>query len=191
VEIFIGGGGDDLAFLNLGVVADYARRYAAETGRRVLYVPNARIRTVRDAIRAAARAGERVSLIGHSWGGPDAWRAAAWAARDGLPVARLITLDPVGGPLPRRFEAPLPAPWLNVEAQPSTPDRSDWLTSLRPYARKPSPLPVALATRHVALDLNHRDVAGMMRLSGARRWLDGGALSPMAQAGAPSGLAKP
>jgi pimeloyl-ACP methyl ester carboxylesterase len=177
VEIFIGGGGDDLAFLNFGVLAHYARRYAAQTGRRVVYAPNARIWKVRDAIRAAANAGETVSLIGHSWGGPDAWRAAAWAARNGLPVARLITLDPVGGPLPRRFEEPLPAPWLNVHARPSTPDRSDWLTTLWPYARKPSGLPVALATRHVALDLNHWNVAGMMERSGARRWLDGRASS--------------
>jgi hypothetical protein len=54
----------------------------------------------------------------------------------------------------------------------SSPDRSDWLTSLRPYARKPSGLPVTFATRHVVLDLNHRDVAGMMDLSGAREWLE-------------------
>jgi pimeloyl-ACP methyl ester carboxylesterase len=177
MEIFIGGGGDDLAFLNLGVVAHYARRYAAETGRRVIYSPNARAGKLRAAIRTAADAGETVSLIGHSWGGPDAWRAAAWAARQGLPVARLITLDPVGGPWPRRFAGSLATPWLNVDAQPSAPDRSDWLTSLRPYARKPSGLPVSLATRHVTLDLNHWDVAGMMDLSGARQWLESEASS--------------
>lgn len=172
MEIFVGGGGDDLPFLNLGVLARYARRYAAETGRCVVYVPNARTQRLRDAIRGAARGGESVGLVGHSWGGPDAWRAAAWAARCGLPVRRLVTLDPVGGPLPRRFERPSPVPWLNVHAQPSTPDRSDRLTSLRPWARKPSGLPVALATRHVTLDVNHWDVAGMMQLTGARRWLE-------------------
>ncbi len=173
MEIFIGGGGDDLAFLGLGVVADYAAGFARETGRPVLYVPNARIRTLRRAIAAAARAGEAVSLVGHSWGGPDAWRAAVWAARNRWPVAKLITLDPVGGPLPRRFRTPPPAPWLNVSTRPSSPDRSDALTSLAPFARKPSGLPLSLATRHVALDLHHRDVAGMMDLSGARAWLEG------------------
>lgn len=173
MDIFIGGGGDDLAFLNFGVLADYARRYAAETGRPVLIVPNARTWRVRRAIRAAARTGEPVNLIGHSWGGPDAWRTVAWAARDSLPVQSLITLDPVGGPLRRRLEGPLPVPWLNVEARPSSPDRSDLATSLWPWSRKPSGLPVALATRHVALDLNHWDVAGMMTLSGACRWLEG------------------
>ena len=171
MEIFNGGGGDDLAFLNLGVLAHYARRYMAETGRPVAYVANARTTTLRRAIRLAAQAGEAVSLIGHSWGGPDAWRAAAWAARNGMSVSRVVTLDPVGGPLPRRFEGRLPVPWLNVDAQPSLPDRSDWLTSLRPYARKPSGLPIALATRNVVLDVNHRDVARMMELSGARQWL--------------------
>jgi pimeloyl-ACP methyl ester carboxylesterase len=142
---------------------------------------------VRQAIQLAAQAGESIGLIGHSWGGPDAWRAAAWAARGGLPVRALVTLDPVGGPLPRRFEGPLAVPWLNVQAQPSSPDRSDWLTSLRPYARKPSGLPVALATRHVVLDLNHRDVAGMMDLSGARRWLQDRASFPSAARGGSSG----
>ena len=174
MEIFIGGGGDDLAFLGLGVVANYAARFARETGRPGLYFPNARTRTLRRAIAAAARAGDAVSLIGHSWGGPDAWRAAAWAARNGWPVGKLITLDPVGGPLPRRFRASLPTPWLNVGTRPSSPDRSDRLTSLAPFARKPSGLPLTLATRHVALDLNHRDVAAMMALSGARAWLEGG-----------------
>ncbi|MEP6967501.1 MAG: hypothetical protein ABI906_05430, partial [Pseudomonadota bacterium] len=89
------------------------------------------------------------------------------------PVRGLITLDPVGGPLRRRFGGPAPAFWLNVEARPSSPDRSDRVASLRPWARKPSGLPVALATRHVALDLNHWNVAAMMELSGARHWLEG------------------
>ncbi|MBA3811884.1 MAG: alpha/beta fold hydrolase [Caulobacteraceae bacterium] len=120
MEIFIGGGGDDLGFLNFGVMADYARSYAARTGRRVLSVPHAGTSRVRRAIAVASRAGEGVSLIGHSWGGPDAWRAAAWAVRAVLPVRGLITLDPVGGPLRRRFEGPAPAFWLNVEARPSS-----------------------------------------------------------------------
>ncbi len=172
MDIFIGGGGDDLSFLNLGVLADYARQYAAQTKRRVIYVPNARSLRVRAAIEAAAQTDEAISLIGHSWGGPDAWRSAAWASRNGFSIRSLITLDPVSGPLPCRFEDCAPAPWLNVLAQPTRRDRSDRLTTLWPWARKPSGLPVARASRHVRLDINHWNVAAMMELSGARAWLD-------------------
>jgi len=172
MEIFIGGAGDDLAFLGFGVLASYARRYAAETGRPAIYVPNARLRRVRRAIAEAAARGEAVNLIGHSWGGPDAWRAAAWAARRGLPLRALVTLDPVDGPLRRRFEGALGCEWLNVVADPSAPDRSDALTRLPLLAGKPPRLPLAQATRQVILDLNHWDVTGMMRASGARRLIE-------------------
>jgi pimeloyl-ACP methyl ester carboxylesterase len=172
MDIFIGGGGDDLAFLGLGVLASYARRFAAETGRPVIYLPNARPGRVRRAIAEAAARGEPLSLVGHSWGGPDAWRAAAGAARRGLPVRALVTLDPVDGPLRRRFAGSLTCEWLNVVASPSAPDRSDALTRAPLLARKPSSLPVAQATRAVTLDLNHWDVAGMMHASGARRLIE-------------------
>jgi hypothetical protein len=43
LDIFIGGGGDDLAWLGLGIVRAYAQRYAAETRRPVLYSANARV----------------------------------------------------------------------------------------------------------------------------------------------------
>lgn len=125
MDIFIGGGGDDLAFLNLGVLADYAQRYATETRRAVLHVPNARLRRVRKAIEAAAQNDDAINLIGHSRGGPDAWRSAAWAYRKGFPIRGLITLDPVSGPVRSRFEDFAPAPWLNVLAEPTRPDRSD------------------------------------------------------------------
>jgi hypothetical protein len=59
-----------------------------------------------------------------------------------------------------------------VVASPSAPDRSDALTRAPLLARKPSSLPVAQATRAVTLDLNHWDVVGMMRDSGARRLLE-------------------
>jgi pimeloyl-ACP methyl ester carboxylesterase len=172
VDIFIGGGGDDLAFLGLGVVADAARDRAAETGRPVLYFANGRLGRVRRAIAADSRRGENVCLVGHSWGGPDAWRAAAWAATRGLPVDALITIDPVAGPLHWIFKGELACPWLNVVAAPTTPDRSDRLTELRGLSRKPSGLPTVLATREVVLDLHHGNVAGMLALSDAWRWVD-------------------
>ncbi|HEX3367631.1 hypothetical protein [Phenylobacterium sp.] len=172
MDIFIGGGGDDLAFLGLGVVAAYARARAAEIGRPVLYVPNGRLQPVRRAISTAAFNGEPVNLVGHSWGGPDAWRAAGWAAAKSLPVRALITLDPVAGPFRRTFTGAPVCPWLNVVAAPTMPDRSDRLTRLCGVSRKPSRLPTACASREVILDVNHWNVAGMMALSDAWRWAD-------------------
>lgn len=172
VDIFIGGGGDDLAFLGLGVVAAYARVRAAAIGAPVLYVANGRLGPVRRAILAAAIQGDAVHLVGHSWGGPDAWRAAAWSAARGLPVRALITLDPVAGPFRRTFRGAPACPWLNVVAAPTRPDHSDRLTRLGGVSRKPSGLPTACATREVVLDLNHWNVAGMMARSDAWRWAD-------------------
>ncbi len=171
MDIFVGGGGDDLAWLGLGVVRVYAANLAARAGRPVLYLPNARPARLREAIEAEARQGNAVNLIGHSWGAIDAFQAAAGALRRGLAVANLVTLDPVSGPW--RHPAPWPggAFWLNVTAQSSRSDASDRLTQRRPFAYKPSRLPLIAADRNVTLDLHHWDVEGMMRLSGARALL--------------------
>ena len=172
MDIFIGGGGDDLAFLGLGVVRQYADRYAAETGRAVVYLANARIGRARRLIEAAVRAGEPVSVVGHSWGAIDAYVAVAAAARRGAVATTLVTLDPVSGPLRRPAAGRPGAFWLDVTLAPSSPDRSDRLTNRRPWARKPSRLPLEAADERVVLDLNHWDVGRMMRLSGARARLD-------------------
>ncbi len=172
MDIFVGGGGDDLAWLGLGVVRAYAADVAAAAGRPVLYAPNARPARLRQAIIAAARGGAAVNLIGHSWGAIDAFRAAAWALREGLPVANLITLDPVSGPWRRPPRWPGGAYWLNVCARSSRPDKSDRLTQWRPFAHKPSRLPLRDADRTVTLDLHHWDVERMMRLSGAHDLLN-------------------
>jgi pimeloyl-ACP methyl ester carboxylesterase len=89
MDIFVGGGGDDLSWLGLGVVRAYAADLAAVAGRPVLYAPNARPARLRRAIVSAARDGRSVNLIGHSWGAIDAFDAAASALRDGLRVANL------------------------------------------------------------------------------------------------------
>jgi hypothetical protein len=172
VDIFIGGGGDDLAFLGLGVVRQYADRYAAETGRPVAYLPNARLGRTRRLIEDAASSGEVVNVIGHSWGAVDAYAAVLAAVTRGAPVANLITLDPVSGPFRGAPAWPGGPYWLNVTLAPSSPDRSDRLTRRRPWARKPSRLPLALADSHLVLDLNHWDVGRMMRQSGAQARLD-------------------
>jgi thioesterase domain-containing protein len=171
IDIFVGGGGDDWPILGLGVVRFYAARYAEETGRPTAYLPNARVRRIVRLIASASEAGP-VNVIGHSWGGPDAYKAVVRARRRGLRVDTLITLDPVGGPIHRIAREVPDVFWLNVEARPSQPDDSDRLTLRRPFARKPSRLPVEAAHRHVVLDLNHWNVAAMMTLSGARARLD-------------------
>jgi len=172
MDIFIGGGGDDLAFLGLGVVRQYAQRYAAETNRPVAYLPNARIGRARRLIEAAARAGEPVNVIGHSWGAIDAFVAVHAAARRGATATNLITLDPVSGPFRRLQPWRVNAFWLNVTLDPAKPDRSDQLTTRRPWAYKPSRLGLDAADEVVVLDLSHWNVGGMMRLSGARARLD-------------------
>ena len=172
MDIFIGGGGDDLAFLGLGVVRQYAARYAAETGRPVIYLPNARIGRARRLIERSLRRAEPVNVVGHSWGAIDAYVAVVAAVRRGAAPANLITLDPVSGPL-RRPPAWQAGPhWLNVALDPASPDRSDRLTTRRPWAHKPPRLALNAADAHVVLDLNHWDVGRMMRLSGARERLD-------------------
>jgi len=168
MDIFIGGGGDDLQALGLGVVRDYAAKFSSLSGRDSLYLPNARTGRAVRLIEDGVRRGARVNIIGHSWGAVDAYAAAVAATRRGLPVANLITLDPVSGPLRRPPEWPGGAFWLNVDLAPSRPDASDRLTQRRPFAVKPSRLPTHLADAQVVLDLNHRDVEPMMRMSGAQ-----------------------
>ena len=172
MDIFVGGGGDDLSWLGLGVVRSYVADLPTVTRSPALCLPNARPARLRQTIVAAARTGDVVNLIGHSWGAIDAFQAAAWALRQGIDVANLITLDPVSGPWRRPPAWPGGAYWLNVCAEPSRPDRSDRLTQRRPFAHKPSRLPLRYADVTVTLDLHHWDVAGMMRLSGARSLLD-------------------
>lgn len=152
----------------VGVVRDYAAKYSKLSGRPTLYLPNARTGRAARLIEAAASCGEVVNVVGHSWGGMDAYAVAVAATRRGLAVANLITLDPVSGPWRRPLEWPGGVYWLNVELAPSAPDASDRLTQRRPFAVKPSRLPIHLADAQLVLDLNHRDVEPMMRLSGAQ-----------------------
>jgi pimeloyl-ACP methyl ester carboxylesterase len=166
MDIFVGGGGDDLGWLGLGVVRHYALHYSAHTARPVLYSPNARAGRLLRAIRAAGRRGETINLVGHSWGAVDAYQATALALRQGLAVANLITLDPVSGLYRRPAPWPGGAFWLNITLKPSRLDQSDRMTRLWPLACKPSRLPVSAADEAVILDLHHWDVGAMLHLSG-------------------------
>ena len=169
--MFVGGGADDL-MPGGGVLRDYMRRYAAETRRATAYFPNARVGRIARTVADVLRRGGRVNLIGHSWGGPDAFRVAARLAKRGLYVTSLITLDPVSGPFRRPAGSVEPAFWMNVLAIPDRLDRSDRLAVLPPFSRKPSSLPTSAADRSVTVALHHWDVDGMMALGGARAHLD-------------------
>lgn len=151
-------------------MSEYVKDYAAQTGRPTQYVPNSRVGQVVNAIRDANRKGGPVNVVGHSYGGPDAYNAVAIANRRGLHVDNLITLDPVSGPIGRARPGPQ-AGWMNIYAHPHDPDFSDGITSLWAVSHKPSTLPVQDAEQ-VTEPLNHRDVEGMMNRSGARAHLD-------------------
>jgi pimeloyl-ACP methyl ester carboxylesterase len=171
LDIFIGGGGDDLAWLSFGVVRAYAERYAAETGRPVIYSANARVLGLAWRVRRL-RPAAPLNIVGHSWGALDAYRLAVLVERARFSVDNLITLDPVGWPFGRAPRGLPTAPWLNVDCAPSRPDASDRMTNRWPWSRKPSGLPVERAAAKVVLDLNHWNVEAMMQLGGARERLD-------------------
>jgi pimeloyl-ACP methyl ester carboxylesterase len=175
MDIFVGGGGDDLPIhpgFSLGVMHDVFRDYTKDTGRPTTYVANGRVDQIVDAIREGNRTLGPVNVIGHSYGGPDAYDAVAQARKLGLRVDNLATLDPVTG-----FYAKPAGPngaghWINVQATTARPNFSDAVTNLGVLSQKPSSLPVADADRSVSIEANHEDVGRMMRLGGVRKMLD-------------------
>lgn len=185
MDIFIGGGGDDLWWMGLGVVRHYVAQFSSSSGRPAVYLPNARTGRASREIKAASERGEVINVVGHSWGAVDAYVVTVAALRRGVSIANLITLDPVSGPLRRPPAWRGGAFWLNIELQPTAPDASDRLTSRRPFAVKPSRLPIRDADEHFVVDLNHWDVARMMRVSGAESRLLQALSGPPHQATAP------
>lgn len=84
--IFVGGLWDDLPIPRMGVTRDYAKTFQAETGRRTRYFPNARVKDVVAAIRDGNATGGPVNVVGHSYGGLDAYNASMLARRQGMRV---------------------------------------------------------------------------------------------------------
>jgi pimeloyl-ACP methyl ester carboxylesterase len=171
LDIFVGGYLDN-HMPGGGVMKGYADSYAKQTGRPTRYLPNGRIGQIADAIREGNADGGPVNLVGHSWGGPDVYDAAALATAKGLKVDNLITLDPVSGPSHAPHGPQHAGTWMNVVGSPSQPDRTDWITNFPGFSQKPSNLPIQQADQTVSVDRNHGDVDGMMRDSGARALLD-------------------
>ncbi|WP_397404456.1 hypothetical protein [Phenylobacterium sp.] len=171
-DIFIGGFLDDKETGVSGALRQYKDAYAKETGRRVAYFPNARTGEVVEAIRAANRLGGPVNVVGHSYGGPDAFNATVRAGREGLRVDNLVTVDPVTAfrAAPERGR-PLGV-WTNVKAAPAAPDLSDWITNRGIFSSNPSRLPVDEATAQNSVAGSHKNVDLMMREGGGREALD-------------------
>jgi pimeloyl-ACP methyl ester carboxylesterase len=115
LDVFIGGGGDSVS----RIVASYHEAFAAAHPRRMtLYFRRSMRLAALAAIRAAAAAkpGERIHLIGHSYGGAVATWLSRQLARDGIDVDLLVTIDPVS-----RAWTRLPGVarrWINVNARP-------------------------------------------------------------------------
>jgi pimeloyl-ACP methyl ester carboxylesterase len=113
-----------------------------------------------------------VNVVGHSYGGPDAFNATVRAGREGLRVDNLVTVDPVTAfrAAPERGR---PAGfWMNVDATPSSRDGSDRLARIPFFAGIPSRLPTDRADRRPAISAHHKDVDTLMVRSGAREVLD-------------------
>ena len=84
MDLFIGGGADDLWWLGPGVVRDYVARYApGDRAGGCLPAQRPALAGGTADRRAAARRGEAINLIGHSWGAADAYAAAVAATRRG------------------------------------------------------------------------------------------------------------
>ncbi len=178
-DIFIGGGLDDrkIPFLapgvliDKGVMRDYADRYAAETGRPTEYFGNAKTGQVMRVVREANATGGPVNLVGHSWGGTDAYNVASQARREGLRIDNVLTLDPVGGGLRlagRDPGRPEPGTWTNVTANPRQVGFADLVAAI---GGKPSELPLGEASQYSSVRAGHEDVDAMMR-AGGRATLD-------------------
>ncbi|TAJ70694.1 MAG: hypothetical protein EPO51_16525 [Phenylobacterium sp.] len=178
-DIFIGGGFDDRripllppgVLLDKGVMRDYADRYRDETGRPTKYYGNWKKTDVMRAVREANATGGPVNLVGHSWGGTDAYNVAAQARREGLRIDNVITLDPVGGGLGlagRDLGKPTPGTWTNVTANPREAGFADLVAAI---GGKPSELPLSEAGHHNSTRAGHEDVDAMMR-AGGRATLD-------------------
>ena len=172
LDIFVGGLGDDLPVPWLGVTRDYARTYKRETGRPTRCFPNARVKDVVAAIREGNATGGPVNVVGHSYGGPDAYNASVLARSQGLRVDNLVTLDPVTAFYAGAKKGKPAESWTNVKAVSKSPNGSDKITNIPLFSENPSRLHTRSADRQVNVGAHHENVDGMMRRSGARGVLD-------------------
>lgn len=112
--IYIGGGGD-------GYGANIVKSYASNRGS--FYRHFDRSAALRE-IRAAAANGEKIIIVGHSWGGWSAATVAASAAREGIKTDLLVTIDPVGKLSPQTLGGlnDIGGLWANISTSWRNPD---------------------------------------------------------------------
>jgi RHS repeat-associated protein len=152
-DIFVGGGGDRMT----GIVREYARAFEQQhPGRDVHYQGYVNKAGLLDLINSTP-ANQPVNVIGHSWGAHTAADAVARASR---PVNLLITIDPVGRTSVRN-PANNTGTWINVDAAPSSRNRSDTIASI---GGKPSPVPTSSSIEQYIMNTNHGDFWQMMDL---------------------------
>ena len=105
--------------------------------------------------------GEPINLIGHSLGGATAADVAATSSRR---IDNLITIDPVGGPLPNvdaiRKNTDM---WINVNAAPTNPNFSD---AVAKTGGKWGDSPRGQADSFITADQNHANFGRMMNTGG-------------------------
>jgi len=173
--IFVGGGGDAKS----GIVAGFEDSVAVRTElghRRTAYFVNDQQAPIMARIAAEPQE-TRIVLVGHSWGGDTAARAAAALGQQGRPVDTLVTVDPVGRGLSDDYFRRVPAgsrEWVKFRAYGAAWDRTDVIAVAGgAYADGPR----GYATRHVEAPLNHGNFNGLLRsndpagISGFRRIL--------------------
>lgn len=154
-----------------------ARRQLMEpAGRLVRYFPHYRTMAALDLARSVLGEGQRLALIGHSWGADAALRVARRLEGDVM----LIGADPVAKPsLPLSYWQGRPASArfvLHVDAVAEAPDRSDRVKSFGYLAGGGVHRAWREADVTIPTGLNHWNFAGMMRARGedgksAEDWL--------------------
>lgn len=165
VVIFIGGGNDR----GSEIVKDYSDSYRAATrgrGREVFYFRKGQVSQIVEAIERASRAGQRITIIGHSWGGDAAFRAAS---KSGKPVDNVVTIEPVGKLAQPDMARPANvANWRNVDAVPDRPNLSDAIERLGKLGAKlfGAEIPVHEADETVRITAHHEDFPTAMELGG-------------------------
>ena len=123
IDIYIGGMGDDSSRL---VFNYYQRQRRAYPRRDIRYFGWDQGAGIANAISSAPR-GEPINIIGHSLGGAEAIRASD---RTNRTIDTLITIDPVDLPFDKissNISLGNVKAWVNVLANPSESDRSDWI----------------------------------------------------------------
>jgi RHS repeat-associated protein len=146
LDLYVGGGGDDWFSR---IVKNYAIQHKGA------YRSWTEFPSVLKDIVAASKRGEPIRIYAHSYGGAVALNAVS---RSGVAIDRLITIDPVG-PVTSRFNRDNVTNWLNVRAEPSTWDRSDYVAWL---GRKVSRSITDQADVNLVSDAHHGQFESML-----------------------------